>query len=92
MIESGEAVVFALGDDASIDAVVARAQELGIGQVMTFTLDEGSEALVREAAEHLPEMPPLTSHPLLYSSDHLRGFGGVGRRGARSPATHSLDD
>jgi uncharacterized membrane protein len=55
MIAEGQAVVFALGDAAAIDAVNARVNELGGHDVETFTIDDDNEALVREAADHIPE-------------------------------------
>jgi hypothetical protein len=55
MIADGEAVVFALGDNASIDTVGARVRKVGGHDVETFTIDDNNEALVREAADHIPE-------------------------------------
>src|SRR5207244_13557553 len=55
MIAEGQAVVFALGDNASIDAVNGRVREVGGSDVETFTIDDNNEALVREAADHIPE-------------------------------------
>jgi uncharacterized membrane protein len=55
MIADGEAVVFALGDDASIDALNARVKEVGGKDVETFTIDDSNEAIVREAANDIPE-------------------------------------
>jgi uncharacterized membrane protein len=55
MIAEGQAVVFALGADASIDALDARVRELGGRDVETFTIDDNNEALVREASDHIPE-------------------------------------
>jgi uncharacterized membrane protein len=49
MIHEGEAVVFAMGDDASIDAIAARVKELTSGDVETFTINPNDEAIVREA-------------------------------------------
>jgi len=65
MIESGEGVVFALGDDASIDAVAERVRELTDGKMETFTMGTGDEALLREVAMDVPEPPaPSVRIPL----------------------------
>jgi len=53
MIAEGEAVVFALGPDESIDAVSDRVREVTDGTMKTFTVDPGSEEVVREASEEL---------------------------------------
>jgi hypothetical protein len=55
MIADGEAVVFALGDNASIDALNARVKEVGGKDVETFTIDDSNEAISREAANDIPE-------------------------------------
>ena len=55
MVADGQAVVFALGDDASIDALNARVNEVGGNDVETFTIDNKNEAIVREAANDIPE-------------------------------------
>jgi hypothetical protein len=55
MIADGEEVVFALGDNASIDALNARVKEVGGKDVETFTIDDSNEAIVREAANDIPE-------------------------------------
>jgi uncharacterized membrane protein len=65
MIAEGQAVVFALGDNASIDAVNGRVREVGGGDVETFTIDDNNEALVREAADHIPEPTgPMVKAPI----------------------------
>jgi len=65
MIESGHGVVFALGDDASIEAIADRVRELTDGQMETFTMGTGDEALIREAAIDVPEPPaPSVRIPL----------------------------
>jgi uncharacterized membrane protein len=65
MIESGQGVVFALGDDASIDAIADRVRELTDGKMETFTMGTGDEALIREAANDVPEPPaPSVRIPL----------------------------
>ena len=66
MIESGEAIVFALGDSASIDAIEKKAHELEIGHVTTFTIDDGSAIVLREAAQDVPE-PDAQISALRYS-------------------------
>jgi uncharacterized membrane protein len=66
VIASGEAVVFALGDDASIEAVEARARELGYDDVTTADVDGATAAVFHEAAEEVPETSALFS-PLRYS-------------------------
>ena len=55
MIAEGEAVVFALGPDESIDAVADRVREVTDGTMKTFTVDPGSEEIVREASEDLAD-------------------------------------
>ena len=55
MIAEGEAVVFALGSDESIDAVADRVREVTDGTMKTFTVDPGSEEVVREASEDLAD-------------------------------------
>jgi uncharacterized membrane protein len=55
MIGSGEAVVFAMGDDASIDAVGEKVRELTDGEMETYTVKADDEALVREASVDIPE-------------------------------------
>jgi uncharacterized membrane protein len=60
MIAGNEAVVFALGDNSSIEAIDARVRELSKGDMTTITVDTDNEALVREAAVEVPvqtEMP-----------------------------------
>lgn len=65
MIGSGEAVVFALGDDASIDAVGDRVRELTDGEMETYTVNVDDEALVREASVHIAEpVSPSARVPL----------------------------
>jgi len=60
MLGDGEAVVFALGDNASIEAINDRVTELADGEITAFTIDDNDEALVREAAVHVPEPTGLT--------------------------------
>jgi uncharacterized membrane protein len=50
MISEGETVVFAVGADASIEAVEARVRDVSGGSMETFVLSEGDSALVEEAA------------------------------------------
>jgi uncharacterized membrane protein len=59
MIAAGQAVVFALGDDASIEAIGERVKELTKGDMQTFTIDPDNEAIVREAAVDVPEPTQL---------------------------------
>jgi uncharacterized membrane protein len=59
MITGGEAVVFALGDDASIDAIGERVRELSGGDMLTMTVNADDEALVREVSMHVPETTGL---------------------------------
>jgi uncharacterized membrane protein len=59
MISTGEVVVFALGDDASIDAIGERVRELSGGDMTTMTINPDDEALVREASVHVPEPTTL---------------------------------
>jgi uncharacterized membrane protein len=60
MIREGEAVVFAMGDDASIEAIQNRVREAADSHVTTITINPDDEALVREAAVHVPEASGLT--------------------------------
>ena len=62
MVADGHAVVFALGDDASIDGIAARVRELTGGDAETFVINENDEALVREVSVHIPEPTGLTEH------------------------------
>jgi uncharacterized membrane protein len=59
MIAEGQAVVFAMGDNASIDAIEAKVAEQGDSQITSFTINDNDEAIVREAAVELPEQPSL---------------------------------
>jgi uncharacterized membrane protein len=54
-LERGQAIVFALGDDAAIQAIDDRIKELTGGDMLTFTLDPESEAALREVAAELPQ-------------------------------------
>jgi uncharacterized membrane protein len=62
MIADGEAVVFALGDGASIDAIAARVRERTGGAMETFVINDDDEAVVREVAVHIPEPSGLSIH------------------------------
>jgi hypothetical protein len=55
-IGNGEAVVFAQGADASIDAVAARVREVSGGDMETFVFNLDDEAFLREAGEKI-ELP-----------------------------------
>ncbi len=52
-LEQGQAIVFALGDDASIDAISARVEELSIGGVQAFTFDPDDENALYAAAQDI---------------------------------------
>ena len=54
MMEEGQTVVFAVGADASIEAVAARVKEVTGGAMETFVLSEGDTALVEEVAREIP--------------------------------------
>ena len=54
-LERGQAIVFALGDDAAIQAIDDRIKELTGGDMLTFTLDPESETALREIAAELPQ-------------------------------------
>ena len=58
MIAEGDAVVFALGPDESIDAVADRVREVTNGTMSTFMVDSGSEQVVREASADLAADEP----------------------------------
>jgi uncharacterized membrane protein len=60
MIADGEAVVFALGDDASIDAIAGHVREVTGGDMETFVINHDDEAVVREVAVHVPEPSGLS--------------------------------
>ena len=61
MLVDGKAVVFALGDNASIEAIEARVREEAGSGMTTFTIDDDNEALVREAAVDVPVPMGLTA-------------------------------
>ena len=61
MLVDGKAVVFALGDNASIEAIEARVREEAGSGMTTFTIDDDNEALVREAAVDVPVPTGLTA-------------------------------
>lgn len=52
-IQAGHGVVFALGDDASIDAIEARVKELGTDELLEVTLDQHDESALREFADEI---------------------------------------
>ena len=52
-IGDGEAVVFAQGADASIDAVAARVREVTGGDMQTFVFNLDDEAFLREAGDKI---------------------------------------
>lgn len=52
-IGDGEAVVFAQGADASIDAVATRVREVSGGDMETFVFNLDDEAFLREAGESI---------------------------------------
>jgi len=60
MIAEGQAVVFAMGDNASIEAIEAKVAEQADSQVTSFIISDNDEALVREVAVHVPEPMGLT--------------------------------
>ena len=60
MIAEGQAVVFAMGDNASIDAIEAKIAEQADRHVTSFVINDNDEALVREVAVHVPEATSLT--------------------------------
>jgi uncharacterized membrane protein len=53
-LENGQAVVFALGDDSSIDAIEARVKELTKGEMTTVTFDPDDESELRAMAQDIP--------------------------------------
>jgi uncharacterized membrane protein len=53
-LEAGQAVVFALGDDASIAAIEARVREVTKGDMASFTFDPDDESELRAMAEDIP--------------------------------------
>ena len=55
-IGDGEAVVFAQGADASIDAVAARVREVSDGDMETFVFNLDDAAFLREAGDPI-ELP-----------------------------------
>jgi uncharacterized membrane protein len=52
-LERGQAIVFALGDDAAIQAIDDRVRELTNGEIATFTVDGEGEAALKEIAAQL---------------------------------------
>ena len=59
-LEAGQGMVFALGDDASIDAIEGKVEELSDGKIATLTFDAGDEAALREMAVEIPRRDELT--------------------------------
>ena len=53
-LEAGQAVVFALGDDASIAAIEDKVQELSDGKAHIVTFDPDGEEELRAAAQDMP--------------------------------------
>jgi hypothetical protein len=53
-IGNGEAVVFAQGADASIDAVAARVREVSGSDMETFVFNLDDQAFLREAGDPIP--------------------------------------
>ena len=60
-LERGQAIVFALGEDAAIQAIDDRVKDLTGGEMLTFTLDPESATALREVAEQLPQHQPPAS-------------------------------
>ena len=52
-LEEGHAIVFALGDDASIDAIAAKVKELAIDGLLAFTFDPDDDNALRAAADDI---------------------------------------
>ena len=59
-LEAGEGMVFALGDDASIDAIADKVEELSDGKTATLRFDAGDEAALREMAVEIPRRDELS--------------------------------
>lgn len=55
MMAGGESVVFAVGADASIEAVAERVRDLSGGEMETFVIGEGDESVLRDAAVQIPD-------------------------------------
>lgn len=61
-LEAGQGMVFALGDDASIDAIARKVDELSDGQVATFTFDPDEQAAIEEMASMDFRIPSSDDH------------------------------
>jgi uncharacterized membrane protein len=55
MLSEDEAVVFAMGSDASIQAVGEKVREIAGDSMETFMIGDDDESLVREAADEVPD-------------------------------------
>jgi len=53
-ISSGEAVVFALGSDASVQAIADKVRDLTHGDMETLVIDPDDEGFLRDAAVDIP--------------------------------------
>jgi uncharacterized membrane protein len=53
-LEQGQAVVFALGDDASIAAIEDRVREVSGGDMKTFSFDPDDDSALRAMADEIP--------------------------------------
>lgn len=60
MLTGGQTVVFALGADASVDAVAAKVREV-TGDMETFIIDEDDDSLIRAVAVDLPDAAGRTN-------------------------------
>lgn len=60
MLTGGQTVVFALGADASVDAVAAQVREF-TGDMETFIIDEDDDSLIRAVAIDLPDAAGRTN-------------------------------
>jgi uncharacterized membrane protein len=61
MITGSQTVVFALGADASVDAIAAQVRELTGGDMETFVIDEDDDSIVGAFATDTPDAAGRTN-------------------------------
>jgi uncharacterized membrane protein len=61
MITGSQTVVFALGADASVDAVAAKVRELTGGDMETFVIDQDDDSIIGAFDVELPDAAGRTS-------------------------------
>jgi uncharacterized membrane protein len=61
MITGGQTVVFALGADASVDAIEAKVRELTGGDMETFVIDEDDDSVIGAFDTAIPDAAGRTN-------------------------------